>query len=130
MKKLLIAVVCVGLLGCETIRMKYESQVVVDGQNNKFTYENSYPVGGAFSSLCYITGIFVGGTCWYYLVMPTVQQKALIAEDANDYLSKKLAGKKYEETFQRVSKVNYSEGDEMAELRVKERPNSDNPVVP
>lgn len=120
------------MLGCQTIRMKYESVVEVSGEptKSKFTYVNSYPVGGAHASLCWLTGIAFGGSCWFYLAMPTVQQKAILVEDANDYLSKKYTGKKFEEDRIKVTKVGFVEGGEEAELTPKERPNSDNPPAP
>lgn len=130
MRLIALFTICFTLAACQNIRMKYESVVESDGSRQKYTYANSYPVGGSYSSLCYITGIFLGGTCWFYLVMPTVQQKTWIMEDANDYLSKKLAGQKYEESSVRISKVSYSEGGEEALLQPKERPNSDNPPAP
>ncbi|PIS10661.1 MAG: hypothetical protein COT73_08310 [Bdellovibrio sp. CG10_big_fil_rev_8_21_14_0_10_47_8] len=113
-------------MGCQTIRMKYESTVTAeDGTRDQFLYENSYPVGGAHPTLCAITGILLGGSCWYYLVMPTVQQKQAILEDAETVLNKKMAGKKYDEAKVRVSRVSFSEGEEEFELRPKNRKTSD-----
>ncbi|MGZ5278437.1 MAG: hypothetical protein ACXWC9_00745 [Pseudobdellovibrionaceae bacterium] len=121
MKNLLLILTCSVALGCTTIRMKYESTVKVDGQTNQFTYVNSYPVGGAHSSLCYITGIFLGGSCWYYLVMPTVQQKVMVIEEAQNHLNTKMAGKKFDEDFLRVSKVSFEDGAEETEFKPKVR---------
>lgn len=121
MGKLMLAGICFLTLGCTSIRMKYESLVQVDGKTNQFVYVNSYPVGGAHSSLCYITGIFLGGSCWYYLVMPTVRQKAMIIEEAQNRLATQLTGKTFNEDFTGVSKVDFSEGPEEMKLAPRER---------
>lgn len=113
MRKLFLALMCFMVLGCTTIRMKYESMVNVEGTTNRYTYVNSYPVGGAYSSLCYLTAILWGGTCWYYTVMPTVNQKSVIIEEAQNKLAAQLAGKKFEELdLVSVSKVSYEAGAE------------------
>lgn len=125
MKKFFLLAVSLLLLSCSSIRMKYESDILVEGQKTQhFVYENSYPVGGAHAPLCGITAIFLGGSCWYYLVMPTVQQKQIIAEDADDFLKKKMGPAKFEEEKIKVSKVSYQEGSEQTEFFEKERPNS------
>jgi hypothetical protein len=104
---------CLALIGCTTIRMKYESTVNVDGVSLPYTYTNSYPVGGAHASLCMLTGIFFGGYCWYYLVMPTVLQKGQAIGEAQNRLPSQLAGKKFEEIGPySVSKVGFDEGPE------------------
>ncbi len=122
MKNVVLALLCFSVLGCTTIRMKYESVVTVDGQAKDYTYVNSYPVGGAHSSLCWITGIFAGGSCWFYLVMPTVQQKAMIIEEAQNKLADKLKGQQFaEQGPPRLSKVNYENGDEELLLNPRAR---------
>ncbi len=121
MKKILALGLCAFVLGCTSIRMKYESVVQVDGQNQRYTYVNTYPVGGAYSSLCYISAIALGGSCWYYLVMPTVLQKNMIIEEAQSRLATKMTGKKYEEDFQGVRKVSFDEGPEEINLAPLER---------
>ncbi len=113
LQKLILSLIVTAVLGCTTIRMKYESTVTVDGQPQSYTYINTYPVGGAHSSLCWITGIFWGGSCWYYLTMPTVIQKKMIIEEAQNRLATHLAGKKFEEIGPYdVSKVSWDEGPE------------------
>jgi hypothetical protein len=121
MKKYVLLALCLFTLSCTSIRMKYESTVEVDGQANTFTYVNTYPVGGAYSSLCYISAIAFGGSCWYYLVMPTVLQKSMIIEEAQNKLATKMVGKSYQEDFTRVSKVSFDEGPEELNLTPQSR---------
>jgi hypothetical protein len=116
-KLLLVLMACLSFAGCTTIRMKYESTVEVEGVSQSYTYINSYPVGGAHASLCMLTGIFFGGYCWYYLVMPTVLQKGQVIQEAQNRLPSQLAGKKFEEVGPySTSKVSFDEGAE--EIRI------------
>jgi hypothetical protein len=111
--------------------MKYESVVTTeDGKENNFVYENSYPVGGAHSVLCAVTGIFWGGYCWFYLAMPTTYQQQVVLDDADEYLKKTMAGKKYEENNAKVSRVSFDAGNETASLNNKVKPYFAEPKVP
>lgn len=105
-------------IGCQTIQLKYESVVEFEGEpvKSKFTYINSYPVGGAYVSLCWLTGIAFGGSCWFYLAMPTVHQKSVLIEDANRALNQKYGSKKYEEDRIKVTKVSFTKGVEEVDL--------------
>jgi hypothetical protein len=127
LQKLLFALItCLAVAGCTTIRMKYESTVEVEGVSQPYTYINSYPVGGAHASLCMLTGIFFGGYCWYYLVMPTVLQKGQAIQEAQNRLPSQLAGKKFEEVGPySVSKVSFDEGTE--EIRIGNSTGNQNP---
>ena len=96
---------------CSTVRMKYESTIIADSnQRQKFIYVNSYPVGGAHAVLCGATAIFLGGYCWFYLVMPTTVQSEQLKEDAANALKTKLGEKQYEERRIFVERVSFSEG--------------------
>ena len=53
--------------------------------------------------------------------MPTVQQKAMIIEEAQNKLSSQMAGKKFEEDSIKVRKLNFENGGEEQNLAAKER---------
>lgn len=116
-KRLMLVLFSLLFLGCQTLRMQYESTIEMDkGENQKFTYVDSYDVGGSHAALCVITGIFLGGYCWFYLVMPTTVQQQVIVDDAQAYLTKQMNGKKFEENNIRISRVGFSDGDQHASL--------------
>jgi hypothetical protein len=109
--KSLLILCLLTLSACSTIRMKYESTVVFDNNDRqKFVYVNSYPVGGAHAVLCGATAIFLGGYCWFYLVMPTTIQTVELKEEAAKALTQKAAGKQFEERRIFTERVGFSEG--------------------
>jgi hypothetical protein len=112
MKKLVLILSCFWFVGCSTIRLNYESTVETKGsEDQKFYYTQSYDVGGAHQALCIITGIFAGGYCWFYLVMPTRVQKMDLIDDAQAALKKQMAEKEYEESNVTISRENFTEGE-------------------
>lgn len=116
-KRFVLVLFSLLFLGCQTLRMQYESTLETDkGENQKFTYVDSYDVGGAHAVLCGITGIFFGGYCWFYLVMPTTVQQQVIIDDAQTYLTKQMNGKKFEENNVRISRVSFSDGEQKASI--------------
>jgi hypothetical protein len=82
--------------GCTSIRMRYDADVAVGGKTAKFSHEQSYSIGSGLPVLCVLTGIFFGGACWFYTVMPTTDQRRQSEADAKAALEKALGGKSYE----------------------------------
>lgn len=94
---------------CSTIRLEYKAKAKDSkGQLNKVLIQRSYPVGGAFEPLCYITAIGLGGVCWFYTVMPTTDQKAQMRADAKDLITKQM-GEKAEITDETVSRISWDQ---------------------
>lgn len=115
-----VIILTLALGGCSTIRMKYQAEVKPTAKvtsTQVFTHEQSYDVGGANKELCIITGIFLGGYCWFYTVMPTMQQKDWILKDANRQLSKSFpAG--YEVSNVVIDRESWSDSQPQTELKV------------
>lgn len=96
MKLISLALTLVLLSSCSSIRMQYYTEIkTTEGKTAKFRYRQSYDVS-PHDTLCGLTAIFLGGACWFYLVMPTVNQQQAIREDGERELSKQLKGGKYE----------------------------------
>ncbi|MGE0529564.1 MAG: hypothetical protein AB7G93_08515 [Bdellovibrionales bacterium] len=95
------------LSGCGTIRMAYEAQV----NDQHVRVEKSYPVGGAYKELCYITAIGLGGSCWFYTVMPTVEQKNQMREDALRMVAQKLGNTNIEPKRESVYRVSWDKAE-------------------
>ena len=94
-KRFVLVLFSLLFLGCQTLRMQYESTLETDkGENQKFTYVDSYDVGGAHAVLCGITGI----------------------DDAQAYLTKQMNGKKFEVNNVRISRVSFSNGEQKASI--------------
>src|SRR5437660_10289727 len=90
-KSIILVFLFVFVSGCSTMRLEYKADVTKeDGQNVRYSFARSYPVGGSAETLCYITGIFLGGTCWFYFAMPTVNQSTVAEEDALTALNKSI----------------------------------------
>jgi hypothetical protein len=120
-KKWIMSLVAIAvassLTACSTIRMTYQAEVKPsNGKLQKFTHERSYPVGGANQELCIITGIFLGGYCWFYTVMPTVQQKDQVASDAKRYLVKQFPSG-YTEANVVIDRQSWSDAEPKSELK-------------
>ena len=83
------------LVSCSSIRMSYDASIKTeDGREGQFKMKKSYDVG-AEPVLCGLTGIFLGGACWYYLAMPTTNQERQIEADSEQELSKTLKNGKF-----------------------------------
>jgi hypothetical protein len=86
----------VTLTACSTVRLEYKADVTTaEGKSAKYIFKRSYPVEGPHETLCWLTGIFLGGYCWYYLVMPTQQQSVQLEADALRRIEKAGAGRDY-----------------------------------
>jgi hypothetical protein len=108
----LALVLSILLSACGTVRMRYEDKV--DGKD--VVVEKSYPVGGAYKPLCYLTGIFLGGSCWFYLVMPTVEQKQVMREDIGPLLAQKLGVASVSTSNGKIKRISWE--DKESDLRV------------
>lgn len=95
MKRIVAAALFFSLSACSSMRLRYGAQVESDGQEKRFTYENSYDVGGGIPTICALTAIFLGGACWYYLVMPTVPDQKKAQDDGEAALKKEMGQKLY-----------------------------------
>lgn len=109
MKKLLMsAFLALTLSACTTIRMKYEGEFKTpDGKKGTVTAEKSYDLGNSDSTMCMVTGVFFGGYCWYYTVMPTTQQRQTMEKDVRTALQESLNGDKFELQTLKNDKVNW-----------------------
>ncbi len=117
MKALLIAIVIMALTGCTTIRMTYTGEFKTeDGKTGSVVAEKSYDMGDADSTLCIITGIFLGGSCWFYTVMPTTQQRAQMQSDVESSLRDQLKTSKYSLTTIKNDKMNWEKGEDLLKV--------------
>lgn len=117
MRNLLIALIVLSMTGCGTIRLRYKGEIQTD-KNEKahFTYLKSYDVTSAQSTTCALTAIFLGGACWFYLVMPTVNQANEIKKDADAQLLKTMKGQKFTKVEEIVTQESWSSGEVDARL--------------
>lgn len=116
MKQLMIAILII-FSGCSTIRIKYESDVIVEKPVSRgatsqettipFVYEKSYDVSGTLQISCWLTSIFYGGACWFYNTLPSEEQIASVTKDANKELKAKLKGSKFEQRNVFVDKTSW-----------------------
>lgn len=95
---------------CGTIRLGYEGKLTnSNGQIEIVKVEKSYPIEGAIKPLCIITAIGLGGSCWFYLVMPTSAQRALFRTDALRLAKKSLNNEAIELQDEKISRVNWQD---------------------
>lgn len=109
MKKLILAIgLSLSLTACTTIRMKYEGEFKTqDGKKGTVKAEKSYDLGNSDSTMCMITGIFFGGYCWYYTVMPTTQQRQTMETDVKTALKENLKSESFELSTTKNDKINW-----------------------
>jgi len=120
-KSIILAFLFVFVSGCSTMRLEYKADVTKeDGQRVRYSYSRSYPVGGSTETLCYITGIFLGGACWFYFVMPTVDQSATAEADALAALNKSI-GTKYKLQNKDVERVSWNQEEDKAMMLVADK---------
>ena len=116
MKALLLATL-VFLSACSTMRLNYQADVKSpDGREAQYTLKKSYPVGGGHQTLCILTGIFMGGYCWFYLTMPTKVQSQSVEDDAHLRLAKAYGSGKYEVLSRTIEIENWREEPEDSKL--------------
>ncbi len=97
-----------ALTACTTIRMKYEGEFKTpDGKKGLVKAEKSYDMGNGDSTMCMITGIFLGGYCWYYSVMPTTQQRQTMEADVKEALKENLKTDNFELKTTKNDKLNW-----------------------
>lgn len=95
---------------CATIRLGYEGKMTNSkGQSEVVKVEKSYPIEGAIKPLCIITAIGLGGSCWFYLAMPTTTQRALFRADALRLAKKSLNNEAIELQDEKISRVNWQD---------------------
>src|SRR5690606_28231234 len=105
-RPLVIAVLLVAM-GCATVRLEYRADVkLANGNEAEVTYARSYDTSGHMIA-CIITGLFYGGWCWAYTVMPFASQDAELTRDAERFLQSEF-GKKFSVKQTRIIKRGYS----------------------
>lgn len=78
----MVLVISAVFVACSSIHMKYEGEIhAADGRKGIVQAEKSYKVDRSHREFCMFTGIFFGGYCWFYLVMPTTEQRRTFYED-------------------------------------------------
>ncbi len=104
-------------LGCSNIRLRYEGTVQTkDGKVSNVMFEKSYAVKGGIPEFCIMTGIFMGGACWYYIVMPTVLQKNDIVNDATKYVRKSLNDETLQPQATMIDRISWEDLNDTATL--------------
>lgn len=106
--KCLALVLATALAGCSSIRMEYEGEITTqDGKKAFVKAEKSYKIPSHHSTMCGITGIFAGGYCWFYLVMPTTQQRSTMESEVKSVINEKLKSTNYELVTIKNNKKNW-----------------------
>ncbi len=92
---LVVLAAALVLTSCSSVRLRSESVIQLEnGQSATHDFEKSYDLG-SIPVLCGVSAIFFGGACWYYLVLPTVNQKTELRQDADRDLERILGGKTF-----------------------------------
>ena len=117
MRKLALALLLlVFTTSCSHIRMGYDAQVKREsGAVSAYHFEKTYDTG-SMPTFCGVTAIFLGGACWFYLVMPTTPQEADVTADAKSRLEQLLSPASYEILRPRTDRVSWEEQPEAFEL--------------
>lgn len=114
--KAFIALAFIFSTGCSSIRMKYEGDFKTnDGKAGTVTAEKTYPLNGD-ETICIATAIFLGGYCWYYLVMPTVPQTKQMEADVKISLGETLKSENYTLTTVSNKRLSWDAGDDKIEI--------------
>lgn len=78
------------LLSCSSIHLRLKSEYQTqNNQVGEFIYEKSYDTKTIMWA-CIVTGIFYGGACWVYTMMPMTVQENNIVSDAQYALRDRL----------------------------------------
>ena len=78
------------LLSCSSIHLRLKSEYQTqNNQVGEFIYEKSYDTKTIMWA-CIVTGIFYGGACWVYTMMPMTVQESNIVADAQYALRDRL----------------------------------------
>jgi len=110
-KSLFLVFSILMFVGCGTIRLDYRGEVIAkNGKPSQYRMKKSYQLEGPDKTFCALTAVFLGGYCWYYLVMPTTQQSARIENDAKLSLAKKLGENQFTLARKSVKVDGWSEG--------------------
>lgn len=119
--KILLLTFGFALTACSTVRFGYEGETKDSkGETKVVRVEKSYPVGGAFTPLCYITAIAAGGSCWFFLVMPTVDQKQTLRTDAIKLAKKELGVDNVEFANEKIERVSWEQQEPHVSVRASE----------
>jgi hypothetical protein len=112
-----LLILLIAALGCSTIRLNYQSKFeAADGRKGQYHMVKSYEIGGPYSTLCPLTAIFIGGACWFYLVMPTVNQTQEIEADAETKLNQTLGAGKYKIVSSSVERESWRQDEEISQV--------------
>ncbi len=129
MKTLIISLISLTLVSCSSIRMKYEGEVLTtDGKKSYVQAEKSYPISETDKSMCMITGIFFGGFCWFFTVMPTTQQRATMERDVKSALEKQLNTSNFSIVTKSNDKINWEQKEDVLILSKEKNNNSFNNI--
>jgi hypothetical protein len=112
----LLCLLGIFFCACSTIRMQYQGDVdTADGKTQHYVYEKSYEIP-LFPTLCPVTAIFLGGACWYYLVMPTVQQGQMVTADAHTAIAKQFKSTGLKPSKESADRVSWDQKPESSSL--------------
>lgn len=106
---------------CSSIRMRYAADLETgDGRKGTYVFEKSYTVE-TFPVFCGVTAIFLGGACWFYLVMPTVPQVNKMQNDAHAQLEELLGpSTTYTIRASQTDRMNWEDQKQYTDLRMPE----------
>lgn len=123
MKHLLL----VFILSCSSMHLRLKSEYQTqDNQQGSVVFEKSYETKTVMWS-CILTGIFYGGACWIYTMMPMVAQENTFVQDAEQALREKLGVSNVK--LQKVEVVRHSWSDQSTNLIVNPYANSAPPSL-
>lgn len=123
MKHLLLLLI----FSCSSMHLRLKSEYQTqDNQQGSVVFEKSYETKTIMWS-CIITGIFYGGACWAYTMLPMVSQENRFVEDAEQALREKLGVPNVK--LQKVEVVRQSWSDEPTNLVVNSYANSSAPAI-
>ncbi|HLE12587.1 MAG TPA: hypothetical protein VI754_15125 [Bacteriovoracaceae bacterium] len=88
---LLLTTIILLTTSCSHMTIEYTADVKDNSQNyiGKYSLETTHSTGD-LPTWCWITGIFYGGACWAYLLMPLPSQKNSIQRNVDTRLDARL----------------------------------------
>jgi hypothetical protein len=105
---------------CSNIQMRYRAKITNSaGDKGAFVYDRSYRAGPTHT-WCWITGIFYGGACWNYALMPSSGQAETIRRDAEEKLKSLMEGHEFNIDRYRIIKLSWARRRTSAELDIEQ----------
>ncbi len=129
MKNLIGSLLIFAMLGCTSIRMRYEADVENgdNGEAGHYTYEKSYSTTGSAVS-CWISAVFYGGWCWTYLAKPWGNETGALISDAQTELHSRYKFGQIILKSESTMKVNWESGSTTSNFipyqKFKEKPSN------